>query len=147
MKLRNTVLSLFTALAGCSVGALPAGNFTAAGNGPGMRRVYFNLYTDSLKPVLNYYVNVEGETAEGNYLPLDSNTVVLTASWGQMRGNEWIIPPVLLRDRVTFYVTSRQNPRLSDSVTIWIQKWKDPRDEPGYVEPGTEDLNPRRSGR
>ena len=139
--MRNTILIFFVALAGCSVAALPAAPFSAGerSNGPKLRRLYFNLYTDSLKPVLNYYVNVEGETVDGNYLPLDTTDILLTASWGQMQGNEWIIPAVLMRDSVTFYASSRQNPALSDRITIWIQKRKDPRDNPDYTAPGDEE--------
>ncbi len=110
---------------------------TFAQQRPKLQKVYFNLYTDSLKPVLNYYVNVEGKTVSGNYLPLDTSDVLLTADWGVMQGNEWVIPKVLLHDSVTFTVVSRQNPALRDRITIWIQKWKDPRDAPGYEEPET----------
>ncbi len=124
---------------GCASAALPEASSFAAGR-PKLRRIYFNLYTDSLKPVFNYYVNVEGQTNDGSYLPLDTNDILLVASWGQMQGNEWVIPKTLLYDSVTFYASSRQNPELKDRITIWIQKWKDPRDDPDYEEPGTEDL-------
>jgi hypothetical protein len=142
------LLACFLAFSGCSVAALPVSHFTSdKGGGIKLRRLYFNLYTDSLKPVLNYYVNVEGETADGNYLPLDTTDMVLTASWGQMRGNEWVIPKVLLHDSVTFTATSRRNVNLSDRITIWIQKRKDPRDAPDYLEPGAEDLGTGRGRR
>lgn len=116
---------------------LISGNYPAAfaQQRPRLKTVYFNLYTDSLKPVLNYYVNVEGQTISGNYLPLDTTDVTLRADWGEMRGNEWVIPRVLLYDSVTFTATSRANPALRDQITIWIQKRKDPRDAPGYEEP------------
>lgn len=128
MRLLMRLFLLFWLLAGVSAGAF-------AQRRPQLKSVYFNLYTDSLKPVLNYYVNVEGQTISGNYLPLDTSDVILTANWGEMQGNAWVIPRVLLYDSVTFTAVSRQNPALHDRITIWMQKWKDPRDEPGYEEP------------
>lgn len=113
---------------------------------PALKRVYFNLYTDSLKPVLNYYVNVEGEYRDGSYRPLDTASIRLTADWGELRGNEWVIPPRLLHDSVTFYVRAKENPALGDTITIWIKKWKDPRDAPDYSDP-LDEAPPQRSRR
>ncbi len=104
---------------------------------PALKSVYFNLYTDSLKPVLNYYVNVEGETTDGRYLPLDTNDVFLTADWGEMRGNAWVIPRIFLDEKVTFTAVSKRNLMLRSSVTVWIQKGKDPEDAPDYEAPET----------
>ncbi len=136
MRTRNWLLVLI----GCW------GLLAAAPQGPALRRIYFNLYTDSLKPILNYYVNVEGEYSDGTIQPLDSATVSLRANWGVMRGNEWVIPDTLRYDRVTFYVRARRNPALRDSVTIWLQKWKDPRDAPGYEDPDAPVLPGSRRG-
>ncbi len=100
--------------------------------------IYFNLYTDSIKPILNYYVNVEGQTTDGRYLPLDDRQIALTADWGEIRGNEWVIPKAMLHDSVTFTAVLRSNPAMREQITVWIKKWKDPRDAPGYEEPGSE---------
>ncbi|RYD52014.1 MAG: hypothetical protein EOP52_07465 [Sphingobacteriales bacterium] len=99
--------------------------------------IYFNLYTDSIKPILNYYVNVEGQTVDGRYMPLDDRQILLTADWGELRGNEWVIPKTMLHDSVTFTAVLRSNPVLREQITVWVKKWKDPRDEPGYEEPGS----------
>lgn len=104
---------------------------------PTLKSVYFNLYTDSLKPVLNYYVNVEGQTTDGRYLPLDTNDIFLTADWGEMWGNAWVIPKVFLDEKVTFTAVSKRNPALRAQITVWIQKGKDPEDTPGYEAPET----------
>ena len=96
---------------------------------PALKRIYFNLYTDSLKPVLNYYVNVEGELKDGRYLPLDTNDVRLTCSWGTLSNMEWVIPRVIAQDSVTFFVVAKNNAALRDSVTVFIQRRKDPEDE------------------
>ena len=111
---------------------------------PVLQRIYFNLYTDSLKPVLNYYVNVEGEYSDGSYRPLDTTTIRLTADRGVLRGNEWLIPPVIEYDRVTFRAVSKGNPALQDTITVWIKKGKDPRDAPDYASPEEEPYGPPR---
>lgn len=106
--------------------------------GPRLRRIYFNPYTDSIKTVLNYYVNVEGEFSDGSYLPLDTADIFLRCDRGTLAGNEWIIPKRIDFDKVTFIAEARTNPQLQDTVTIWIQKWKDPRDAPDYKDPEEE---------
>ena len=101
-----------------------------AQQGSRLKRIYFNLYTDSLKPVLNYYVNVEGEFANGRFLPLDTNDVTLTCDHGTLAGMEWVIPKTPVDyPCITFRVISKTNPALRDSVTIFIQRRKDPEDE------------------
>jgi hypothetical protein len=85
--------------------------------------------------VLNYYVNVEGEYSDGTFLPLDTTEIVLRSDVGTMAGNEWVIPKKIDFEKVTFTATSRANPRLNATKTLWIQKWKDPRDAPDYKDP------------
>lgn len=94
-----------------------------------LKRIYFNMYTDSIKTVLHYYVNVEGEYSNGRYLPLDTNSVIITADNGLMSGNDWIPPQDIRFEKVTFRVRSKYNPRLMDEITVWLKKAKDPRDE------------------
>lgn len=104
----------------------------SARNYPELKRIYFDLYTDSIKPVLNYYVNVVGELKGGGYLPLDSSQIFLTCDRGQMNGNEWVLPKHLDFDKVTFTATARSNEMLRETVTVYIKKERDPRDEPGF---------------
>lgn len=106
---------------------------------PRLVRIYFNPYADSIKTVLNYYVNVEGEYSDGSFLPLDSSEMILTCDQGRLAGNEWVIPKMLDFQKVTFTVMARENPRLRDTITLWLQKWKDPRDAADYKEPGSRD--------
>lgn len=110
--------------------------------GPRLRRIYFNPYTDSIKTVLNYYVNVEGEFSDGSYLPLDTADIFLRCDNGTLAGNEWLIPKKIDFENVTFIAEARANPRLRDTITIWIQRWKDPRDAADYKDPD-EDRNRR----
>ncbi len=111
---------------------------------PRLVRLYFHPYTDSIKPVLNYYVNVEGEYAGGRILPLDTSEIILRADAGEMAGNEWILPKTIDFGKVTFTAVSRADGRLRDTVTLWIQKWKDPRDAADYKDPEDEHENRRR---
>ena len=105
--------------------------FVNAQRGDDLKRIYFNMYTDSIKTILRYYVNVEGEYANGRYLPLDTNTVIITADNGTLSGNEWIAPKDIKFEKVTFRVVSKGNSRLHDEVTVWLKRAKDPRDEMG----------------
>jgi hypothetical protein len=99
-----------------------------------LKRIYFNLYTDSIKTILNYYVNVEGEYRNGRFLPLDTNSITITADNGRMSGNEWIAPKDIHFEKVTFHVTAKGRPELHDQVTVWLKRAKDPRDDMNYGE-------------
>lgn len=96
---------------------------------PKLEAIRFNLYTDSIKPVLNYYVNVEGEFNDGRVLPLDNKAIILEADWGEIHNSEWVIPKRLEKECVVFTATARNNPELRKQITVYIQKRKDPRDE------------------
>lgn len=114
-------------------------SFAARTDGePRLVHIYFNPYTDSIKTVLNYYVNVEGQYSDGSYLPLDTTDIILSCDHGTLAGNEWIIPKKIDFEKVTFIAEARANSRLRDTITLWIQKWKDPRDAPDYQDPDEE---------
>ncbi len=95
-------------------------------------RIWFNPYADSIKPVLNYYIAVDGEFSDGSFLPMDSSYINLTADHGTLAGNEWVLPKTIDFDRVTFRAEGRNNPALRDSITLWIKKSRDQRDAPDY---------------
>jgi hypothetical protein len=101
-------------------------------NLPVINDIRFNLYTDSIKPVLNYYLNVEGVFSSGRIFPIDTNYVTLTADKGMMKGNEWILPSKKDFDRVTFTASCKYNPALQKSVTVYLKRYEDPRDKEGY---------------
>lgn len=102
---------------------------TAVQNHGPLKRIYFNPYTDSLKPVLNFYVNVEGEYGDGRILPMDTSLVQVTADAGEMAGMEWLVRPGMPRyEKVTFTATARENPALRDQITVWMKKAPDPAD-------------------
>ena len=132
---------------GSTTSAAPAGSDDAGlrtslaakeSRGPRLVRIYFNPYTDSIKTVLNYYVNVEGQFNDGSFLPLDTTDIILRCDRGTLAGNEWIVPKKIDFEKVTFIAEARSDPRLRDTVTLWIQKRKDPRDAPDYKDPDEE---------
>src|SRR5690606_8334218 len=45
---------------------------------PVLKEIRFNLYADSIKPVLNYYLNVEGVFSNGKIYPLDTSFINIT---------------------------------------------------------------------
>jgi hypothetical protein len=101
---------------------------------PVLTDIRYNLFTDSIKPVLNYYLNIEGEFSNGKIYPLDTSFVAITASAGRMTGLEWIPPAHIHFDKVTFTATCLYAPQLTKTITIYMKKHKDPRDAPDYEE-------------
>lgn len=94
-----------------------------------LRRIYFNLYTDSIKTALDFYLNVEGEYQDGRILPLDTSELVFHADQGRIFGNAWQAPEQINFQKVQFSVHAKDRPAIRDSITVWMKKLKDPRDE------------------
>jgi hypothetical protein len=93
-----------------------------------LKRIYFNLYTDSIKTILDFYLNVEGEYRDGRFLPLDTSQVVFSTDQGSMRGNAWKPPAHIDFEKVHFEVRAKGRPELHDSITVWLKRARDPRD-------------------
>ncbi|MEZ5016896.1 MAG: hypothetical protein R2800_07575 [Flavipsychrobacter sp.] len=94
--------------------------------------IRFNLYTDSIKPVLNYYLNIEGIFTNGRIFPLDTSLISVSCSAGAMDGFTWLKPETINFDKVTFTAICKYNPAIAQHLTIYIQRATDPRDEPDY---------------
>lgn len=107
---------------------------------PTIRNIRFNFYTDSIKPVLNYYVNVEGEFTDGSILPLDTSLVSITADNGHMDGMEWILPRRRDFEKVVFTATYRYDNNLTKTAERYLKKYADPRDDAGYQERTEEEI-------
>lgn len=103
-----------------------------AQRGQQVRRIYFNLYTDSIKTQLNYYVNVEAEMSNERYLPMDTSMIEIVADRGRMSGNEWIPPQRIDFDRVRFTVRLKGDPSMRAETTVFLKRTIDPRDDPSY---------------
>jgi hypothetical protein len=99
---------------------------------PVLEEININLYTDSIKPILNYYLNVEGKFSNGRVFPLDSSFVTVVSDAGSMNGLEWILPKERNFDKVNFTVISKFRPENRKQATVYLKKHKDPRDDPNY---------------
>ncbi|MBS1615978.1 MAG: hypothetical protein JST06_07670 [Bacteroidetes bacterium] len=108
---------------------MPGSLFAQTRNNDSLLRIYFNLYTDSIKTALDFYLNVEGEYQDGKILPLDTSELVFQADQGRIRGNSWRAPQQINFQKVRFTVNAKGRPELQDSTTVWLKKFKDPRDE------------------
>lgn len=107
---------------------------------PVLEDIRINLYTDSIKPILNYYINVEGKFSSGRILPLDSSFVYITCDAGSMSGLEWIAPKERNFDRVHFTITNKYRPREQEQLVLYLKKYNDPRDSKDYQEKTEEEI-------
>ena len=84
--------------------------------------IYFNLYTDSLKKGTYNYINVDGKSSDGKYLPLTSKELHFTASAGKFEGNSLYVDSTFNDDKITIRATLDKNPALWKEVVIYIKK-------------------------
>lgn len=87
--------------------------------------IYFHLYTDSLKKGFFNYINVDGKTADGKWLPLTAEEVIFsTAKDSSLRfqNNDLFIDSAYTLDQVRVKATLRSNPKVWKEVTIYIRK-------------------------
>ncbi len=101
---------------------------------PSLTDIRFNFYTDSIKPILNYYVNVEGIFSSGKIYPLTEKQVVIVSDKGEMKGMEWLKSSSESIEKVSFTAYSVRKREIKTSATLYIRKNKDPRDAEGYNE-------------
>ncbi len=92
--------------------------------------LFFNLYTDSLKKGTNNYINVDGKTTDGRWIPLTANELVFSASACKFEGNELVVPHDFPQPSVTVKVQLRSNPAVIKEITIWVKKLPDPENLP-----------------
>jgi hypothetical protein len=84
--------------------------------------IHVNLYTDSLKKGFYNYINVDGKTSSGEWLPLDSTTLKFTANTGRFKGNDLFIDSSYTADSVVVRAVLKANPTLWKEVVIYIRK-------------------------
>ena len=88
--------------------------------------IYFHLYTDSLKRGQHNYINVDGKTADGHWLPLTGKELLFTSNEGIFDGNELILPPDFAPAHVRVKAVLKANPSIFREITIWIKTLPDP---------------------
>lgn len=89
---------------------------------PVLTKIRFNPYADSIKPVLNYYLNVEGVFSNGKIYPLDASHVNIAAGRGTMQDMEWIKPETVDFDKVSFVARYKYDSTITAETTVYIQK-------------------------
>ena len=87
--------------------------------------IYVNLYTDSLKKGTYNYINIDGLSSNGSYLPLDSTHLIFSASAGSFSGNSLWIAPDFNEDKITIKVILRTNPLLFKQFDMYVKKKPD----------------------
>jgi len=88
--------------------------------------IYFNLYTDSLKKGgIHNYINIDGKTTDGRWLPLSSKEIQFSTSYGVFEGNDLILPDTPTQEKVTIKAVLKSNPEVWKEITIWIKKKRD----------------------
>lgn len=96
--------------------------FSLSASAQKIEGIYFNLYTDSLKKGFYNYINVDGQCADGTWLPLDTTQVRLTANTGTFKGNDLFIDSSYKGETITVKAVLKSNPALWKETVIYIRK-------------------------
>lgn len=87
--------------------------------------IYFHLYTDSLKKGFYNYINVDGKTADGKWMPLSSNDITFeikdTTSL-RFQQNDLFIDSTYNAETVIVRAVLKSNPAVWKEVVIYIRK-------------------------
>ena len=86
-----------------------------------IREIYVNLYTDSLKKGTYNYINIDGELANGKYLPLDTNYLIFQSSYGIFYGNNLFIEKDCCVTKVDITLTFKRDPAIKKEFSVWIK--------------------------
>jgi hypothetical protein len=87
--------------------------------------IYVNLYTDSLKKGAYNYINIDGKLPGGKYVPLDTASLIFSASDGKFYGNCLWLNPEFSKEKVSIKVVVKANPALHKEFTMYIRKKPD----------------------
>jgi hypothetical protein len=90
-----------------------------------IENIFINLYTDSLKKGTYNYINVDGQLANGKYMPLDSSHIIFWATEGKFHGNSLWIDKDFKPDRVLIKVVLKENHQLNKEFTMYVKKKPD----------------------
>ena len=87
--------------------------------------ISFHLYTDSLKKGTHNYINIDGKTSAGKWIPLTAKEVTFTSNYGTFEGNELILPDNPTVEKLTIKAIFKSDPKLWKEITVWIKKKPD----------------------
>ena len=87
--------------------------------------IYFHLYTDSLKKGFYNYINVDGKTAAGQWLPLTAQDVEFSSGSDtslRFQDNDLFVDSSYKKEFVTVKAVLKANPKVWKEVVIYIRK-------------------------
>ena len=87
--------------------------------------IYFHLYTDSLKKGFYNYINVDGKTSDGRWLPLTATDIDFSTGGDsnlRFQNNDLFIDSSYKKETVTVKAILKANPNIWKEVTIYIRK-------------------------
>lgn len=87
-----------------------------------IEKIFFNVYTDSLKKEVWNYINVDAQLSNGKFIPLDTTHVTFTSSFGKWQGNNLFIDQDFKKDSIVITAIAKQNAALSKTITLYIKK-------------------------
>ncbi len=98
----------------------------AAAAGQKIDSIFFHLYTDSLKKGFYNYINVDGKTAAGKWMPLTADEVLFSVPSNDtslfFRNNDLFIDSAYTKPAVTVKAVLKSNPAVYKEVTIFIRR-------------------------
>lgn len=87
-----------------------------------IEKIFFNVYTDSLKKEVWNYINVDAQLSNGKFIPLDTTHLIFTSSFGKWQGNNLYIDQDFKKDSIVITATAKQNAALTKTITLYIKK-------------------------
>jgi len=105
--------------------------------------IFFNLYTDSLKKGTHNYINLDAKMSDGTWLPLTSEHLKFSSSYGYFDKNDLVLPDTPTCEFVKIKAVLKSDTTITKETTIWIKK--KPEDE--YLPTDEEILREMRQGK
>ncbi|GAC1590141.1 MAG: hypothetical protein NVS3B19_10550 [Ginsengibacter sp.] len=101
--------------------------FHSATHAQKFKRIFVNLYTDSLKKGTYNYINVDGELLDGRFLPLDTTELKFWSSDGKFEGNSLFIDKDFRKQKVDIRITSKSQPSFIKEFALFVKQKEDER--------------------
>ncbi|MEO5997414.1 MAG: hypothetical protein ABIN89_11795 [Chitinophagaceae bacterium] len=87
--------------------------------------IFFHLYTDSLKKGTYNYINVDGKTNNGKWLPLTAHELKFSSSAGKFQDNSLVLDNDFNSDSVVVTAVLKADSKIRKTITIYIKKLPD----------------------
>lgn len=94
-------------------------------DGQKFKKIFLNLYTDSLKKGTYNYINVDGLLDNGKYIPLDSTEIKFWSSDGIFYGNSLFLDHNFNKEKVLIRIISISQPDVKKEFTMYVKKQPD----------------------